>query len=53
MSIDQLAETAQAMVAAGKGNGEVLNGIAYNIKTGKTYMTGKNWPKMYEVSIIK
>jgi glutamine cyclotransferase len=40
-------------VAAGKGNGEVLNGIAHNVKTGKTYMTGKNWPKMFEVSIIK
>jgi len=41
------------LVAEGKGNGEVLNGIAYNAKTGKTYMTGKNWPKMFEVSIIK
>lgn len=44
---------ASNLVAAGKGNGEVLNGIAYNAKTGKTYMTGKYWPKMYEVSIIK
>ncbi|MEY5000051.1 MAG: hypothetical protein RLZZ211_87 [Bacteroidota bacterium] len=41
------------LVAVGKGNGEVLNGIAYNSKTGKTYMTGKYWPKMFEVSIIK
>ncbi len=44
---------ASNLVAAGKGNGEVLNGIAYNAKTGKTYMTGKYWPKMYVVSIIK
>jgi glutamine cyclotransferase len=44
---------ASNLVAVGKGNGEVLNGIAHNVKTGKTYMTGKNWPKMYEVSIIK
>jgi glutamine cyclotransferase len=44
---------ASNLVAAGKGNGEVLNGIAHNVKTGKTYMTGKNWPKMFEVSIIK
>lgn len=44
---------ASNLVAVGKGNGEVMNGIAHNAKTGKTYMTGKNWPKMFEVSIIK
>jgi len=41
------------VVAAAKGNGEVLNGIAYNALTGKTYMTGKYWPKLVEVSFIK
>ncbi len=44
---------ASNLVAVGKGNGEVLNGIAYNPKSGKTYMTGKYWPKLYEVGIIK
>lgn len=33
-------------------NGEVLNGIAYNSKTEKLYMTGKNWPSMFEVEFI-
>ena len=33
----------------GRGNGDVLNGIAYNPETGKTYLTGKLWPKMFEV----
>lgn len=33
-------------------NTDVLNGIAYNKKTHKIYITGKNWPKLYEVIII-
>lgn len=34
----------------GRGsNGEVLNGIAYNEQSGKTYMTGKYWVKLFEV----
>lgn len=32
-------------------NNDVLNGIAYNPETGKLYMTGKLWPKLYEVSL--
>lgn len=31
----------------------VLNGIAYNKKTDKLYVTGKNWDKLFEVKIIK
>lgn len=32
---------------------DVLNGIAYNEKDGKIYLTGKNWPRMYEVRIVE
>ena len=32
---------------------DVLNGIAYDSKTGKIYLTGKNWPKLYEVKLIE
>ena len=32
---------------------DVLNGIAYNPEDGKIYLTGKNWPKMYEVRIVE
>jgi glutaminyl-peptide cyclotransferase len=39
------------VVSAGKGNGEVLNGIAHNKKTDKLYLTGKNWSKLIEVKI--
>ena len=31
---------------------DVLNGIAYNSKTGNLYITGKNWPKLFEISLI-
>mgnify|MGYP000096940568 FL=1 len=41
------------LVVEGKGKGEVLNGIAYNKASGKIYMTGKFWPKLFEVKLIK
>jgi glutamine cyclotransferase len=31
--------------------GSVLNGIAYNSSTKKLYITGKRWPKMFEIRI--
>lgn len=34
---------------AGDGNAEVLNGIAYNPTTKNFYITGKNWPLLFEV----
>lgn len=37
----------------GRGNGDVLNGIAYNPATKKWYMTGKNWMKLFEVTFNK
>jgi len=30
---------------------DVLNGIAYDKKTGKIFITGKNWPKLFEVKM--
>lgn len=32
---------------------DVLNGIAYDDENGKIYLTGKNWPKLYEVKLIE
>ena len=32
---------------------DVLNGIACNPETGKIYLTGKNWPKLYEVRLVE
>ncbi len=42
---------ATELVKVGRGNGEVLNGIAAN--DGKIYMTGKNWNALYEVQFVK
>jgi len=30
---------------------DVLNGIAQDPATGKIYLTGKNWPKLYEIKL--
>lgn len=30
----------------------VYNGIAFDSQAGKLYVTGKNWPKLYEIEII-
>lgn len=32
-------------------NTDVLNGIAYNSETKKIYLTGKNWPRLFEVKV--
>lgn len=32
---------------------DVLNGIAYNPADGKIYLTGKNWPRLYEVRLVE
>ncbi|AWA30904.1 glutamine cyclotransferase [Flavobacterium magnum] len=32
---------------------EVLNGIAYNPKTKTIFVTGKNWDKIFEISVLK
>ena len=32
---------------------DVLNGIAYDRKSGKIYLTGKNWPRLYEVKLVE
>lgn len=32
---------------------DVLNGIAYNPEDGKIYLTGKNWPRLYEVRLVE
>jgi glutamine cyclotransferase len=40
-------------VKEGKGNGEVLNGIAKDDLSSKLYMTGKFWPKLFQVKVNK
>jgi len=32
---------------------QVLNGIAYDLATDRLFVTGKNWPKLFEVRLRK
>ena len=32
---------------------DVLNGIAYDAKGDRLFVTGKKWPKMFEVKLVK
>ena len=32
---------------------DVLNGIAYDKKSGRIFLTGKKWPRMYEIKLKK
>ncbi len=34
------------------GNGAVPNGIAYDPATGRLFVTGKLWPKLFEINVI-
>ncbi|MCE2711104.1 MAG: glutaminyl-peptide cyclotransferase [Cryomorphaceae bacterium] len=42
---------ATSLVKEGKGNGDVLNGIAF--KNENAYLTGKNWIKLFRVKFVK
>jgi glutamine cyclotransferase len=30
----------------------VLNGIAYDAKTDRLFVTGKDWPKLFQIKLI-
>jgi glutamine cyclotransferase len=34
-------------------NGDVLNGIAYDKATGRIFLTGKYWDKLFQVKLVK
>lgn len=35
------------------GDGAVLNGIAYDAATNRLFVTGKLWPKLFEIKLVK
>ncbi len=35
-----------------RGQDDVLNGIAYDAQTGRLFITGKLWPKLFEIEVI-
>lgn len=36
-----------------EGQTDVLNGIAYDAKSDRIFVTGKRWPKLFEIRLIK
>ena len=34
-----------------RGQTDVLNGIAYDAKHDRLFVTGKNWPKLFEIRV--
>jgi len=32
---------------------DVLNGIAFDAATGRIFVTGKNWPKLFQIEVVK
>lgn len=48
--IDLAALRALAGVRVG-GTDDVLNGIAYDARTGRLFVTGKNWPKLFQIDL--
>lgn len=41
------------LTPAEKASADVLNGIAYDPATKRIFVTGKNWPKLFEIKIIR
>ena len=37
----------------GGGSDNVLNGIAYDAEGDRLFVTGKNWPRLYEIDIVE
>lgn len=37
----------------GKNADDVLNGIAWDESTGRIFVTGKNWPKLFQIKVVK
>ena len=38
--------------SAGFSGGNVLNGIAYDAKEGRLFVTGKDWAQLYEITLV-
>ncbi len=50
--LSNLRERAGIAPISGNGRGpDVLNGIAYDAANNKIYITGKNWPKLFEIRL--
>jgi len=41
------------LTATERANTDVLNGIAYDAKQDRLFVTGKLWPKLFEIKLVK
>ena len=41
------------LTASERANTDVLNGIAYDAKRDRLFVTGKLWPKLFEIKLVK
>ena len=41
------------MVSDGDFATDVLNGIAYDAEHDRLFVTGKRWPKLFEIRVVK
>ena len=39
------------LTASERANTDVLNGIAYDSATNRIFVTGKLWPKLFEIAL--
>ncbi len=46
-----LADEGEGRYSTLKLRNNVLNGIAYNTEQGRLFVTGKNWPKLFEIEL--
>jgi glutamine cyclotransferase len=37
--------------SSGRSRDDVLNGIAYDADTERLFVTGKNWPQLFELEV--
>ena len=35
-----------------RGYDDVLNGIAFDSRSERLFVTGKNWPRLYEIELV-
>ena len=43
----------EQLTAEERRSADVLNGIAYRPETGRFFLTGKRWPKLFEVEFVE
>jgi glutaminyl-peptide cyclotransferase len=48
-----VADTNGFFIGSAEGQADVMNGIAYDVAGNRLFITGKNWPKLFEIRLVK